>query len=307
MKKINIIILFVFLSFSVSAENNNLVTKDDWRAENNNIKNSIVSLNEKITTIDDITSTSTASVANQLAAASTNMTIFGLLFGIFVAVGAIFLSLYVNRIEQKIKSLLSENKKILNDSKIIQDDLHRINYLIQHDINGLYEKLKNEEINYVIERLVTVPEDILNLHSFLASRTIPEHLYNKLKLAFMSRDLSDTNADLVMKNFIIIFYQHYPSKIFLDGDLYLYIKPHLRTCMSCCFKSELITTTKLMLNDLVYHSRFFEFLFDLLSASLILSAEYQELVIQTIKDTSDSFHEDIKNKISETINSVCQH
>ena len=188
MKKI---ILFTILSISIYATENKKSLELEFNKnnlENTSTKNQINELNQKINELNQdyekqekVNEKTFESISNQISAASLNLTIFGILF----SVAAIGLGLYVTFIERKIVLIREENKSLLSETKLVKDEVVKINTQIQKDIYGLFLKIKREETVHILERLIKIPEDISNLSQQLLSRELEKEDYLILKEAYL--------------------------------------------------------------------------------------------------------------------------
>lgn len=78
------------------------------------------------------------------------------------------------------KSVEQKEQDIIRLKEIVEST----NRQIQDDIHGVYERLRLEETNTLIERLRQVPEDISNIINLLLSRDLPETSFSILREAY---------------------------------------------------------------------------------------------------------------------------
>lgn len=120
------------------------------------------------------------SVNTSISGASYLLVVFTTIFGV---VGIVF-GLYITLVERKVRSLTNESKSILENHLKIKEDVEKLDKNINKNMSELYNKLKIEETKTLAERLVKVPEDILNLFDNLASREVPNELFPQFKEAY---------------------------------------------------------------------------------------------------------------------------
>ena len=146
--------------------------------------------------------------ANQIASVNTVLAVFGGLFAIF----GLLLGIYITYIAKNVANISKGNTKEL-------EEVRSINELIHKDISGLYNKIKKEETEHILKRLIEVPEDIGNLFTSLASRTLYEDDYSKLKKAFMRLGQKDRRTANYREAFELLFLQHFFSRAIEDIDI----------------------------------------------------------------------------------------
>lgn len=126
-------------------------------------KDSLAELKREFRALEKMIDISYSGISNQLSASSYNLTYLGILIGVL----GIILGVYVTNVSNKIANMGTENEDLLKKNKQIKSDVESLNNLIQNDINGLYLKIKREELTKSIDRLVLIPEDITNFLTIL--------------------------------------------------------------------------------------------------------------------------------------------
>ena len=184
---------------------------------------------------------------NENAINSINTSISGasyalVIFTIVVMVGGILLGFYITLVERKVRNLTNENKSILDTHLKIKEDVERLNKNINKNMAELYDKLKREETNALVARLVQVPEDITNLFSNLASREIHSELYPEFKKAYQNVK-GDQRSGFLRGSYLTLFFQHFPALAFFDEDLRNEMESHYAASMDNAFKNDIIKTS----------------------------------------------------------------
>ncbi|MGM8362265.1 hypothetical protein ACSV4D_10155 [Flavobacterium sp. ARAG 55.4] len=263
MKKI---LLFTFFTISIYASEikgfeKQKLEKNDVEIISNTDK--IKTLNEKIDELnkdyekqEKINEKTLDSISNQISAASLNLTIFGILF----SVAAIGLGLYVTHIERKIVLIREENKSLLSETKIVKDDVVKINTQIQKDIYGLFLKIKREETLHILERLSKIPEDISNLSQQLLSRELEKNDFIILKEAYLklkekiSLNIEDENEDEnnlfdfnqeteYLNSYKLLFFQHFLDLAIKDSIINEDLIDYYDNSVNCAFENDIIKST----------------------------------------------------------------
>ena len=181
-------------------------------SEVKHLKDSIYLQNKRYDSLDKIVNTSFNSISNQLSIASFSLTFFGILFSIF----GIILGVYISNLEKKTVKINEENKEFLNKNKEMKRDVEELNKLIQSDINGLYLKIKREEICNILDRLIKIPEDISNVCTTLFSNDLLPGDFSKLRNAYLNFN-SKTRPGA--SGYHTVFFQHFFGQALKDIDL----------------------------------------------------------------------------------------
>lgn len=259
MKKI---LLFTF--FTISIYSSEIKSFEKQKLEKNDVEiisntDKIKTLNEKIDELNEdyekqekINEKTLDSISNQISAASFNLTIFGILFSV-IAIG---LGLYVTHIERKIVLIREENKSLLSETKIVKDDVVKINTQIQKDIYGLFLKIKREETLHILERLSKIPEDISNLSQQLLSRELEKNDFIILKEAYLrlkekislniedENDIFDFNQETeYLNSYKLLFFQHFLDLAIKDPIINEDLIEYYDNSVNCAFENDIIKST----------------------------------------------------------------
>ena len=179
-------------------------------------------LKERIANEEKLNEKTIESISKQLDAASYNLTLFGILFGL----GAICIGIYVTYIERKIVKIGEENKELLVKNQKIKIEVEELNKLIQNDIYGLFLKIKREETVNILDRLVKVPRDITNVCPLLLSRELIQidfikikEAYDKLKLTNIRDEGEEDSIAHYSHQYKVVFFQHFLNQVIKNDDL----------------------------------------------------------------------------------------
>ncbi|TDE54441.1 hypothetical protein [Flavobacterium sp. GT3P67] len=270
MKKI---ILLTLLSISLYAIGNEDPVKLEFKKneleansninQTNILESKIAELQKDYEKQEKINEKTLDSISNQISAASLNLTIFGILF----SVAAIGLGLYVTFIERKIVLIREENKTLLSETKLVKDEVVKINNQIQKDIYGLFLKIKREETVHILERLLKIPEDISNLSQQLLSRELEKEDFLILKEAYLKlkeknskinensdEDDEEFNFDLkpdYINSYKLLFFQHFLDLSIKDSIINDDLLDYYNSSVDCAFENDIIKSTTDFMNSIM--------------------------------------------------------
>ncbi|PCI26296.1 MAG: hypothetical protein COB67_10195 [SAR324 cluster bacterium] len=212
---------------------------DEFNKENDNLNKELSDLKDKYEFQSKVNELTINSISNQLTAASYNLTIFGILFGL----AAIGVGVYITFVERKIIKISEKNVLLLSKSQAIKKEVESINKLIQDDIYGLFLKIKREETLHILNRLLKVPKDISNLLDELLSRDLEKEDYNILKKAYLQLDNSEKTKAYTEK-YELVFFQQFLDLILKDEDIGEKLIPTYPRGIRCCFDNDILKSTK---------------------------------------------------------------
>jgi hypothetical protein len=176
------------------------------------------------------------SISNQIGATSFNLSIFAFLFGIL----AIGLGVYVTWVERKIIRIREENESLLKQSRQNKNEVVAINELIQKDIYGLFLKIKREETEHILKRLMNVPKDICNVSNELLSRELLEKDFDILKKAYLKLD----DQGNYKGDYKIVLFQHFLDLVVKDNELSPELVDYYPIAIQCSFENDIIKSTE---------------------------------------------------------------
>ncbi len=188
--------------------------------------------NEQINLQTGMIDTAFDGVSAELSSSSNYIGIFGVIIAIF----SIGLSIYVSRIEKNVKNMKSDNEQLLQKNIQIKQDLEALSEKITKDSTGLYKIIRNEDSNHILDRLISVPEDIDNLFSSLASRDLEKEHFPKLKEAFLQLKSEDDGYT----DYLTLFFQHFSDLSLLDKDIKPKFLDSLDGKFEIAFKNDVI-------------------------------------------------------------------
>lgn len=179
-------------------------------------------------------------IANQISSATNYLTIWGLLFG-FLGIG---LGIYVTWMQSRTSRLLNQSRAILEEQQRIQSQVEATRKLIETDLTGLYKKLQEEEINYLLNRLKHFPEDIGNLFGILATIELPQKYYIDYKI-IMANAAKSENEKVKEKfdSLIKIGVQHFSKNILNDNEIRPLVFDRFQKIINGFFTHEILSFT----------------------------------------------------------------
>lgn len=233
---------FILLTTNLLAQKTN--SKDSlFSVQIENLKTKVEVIEKRLITNEEIDSKTYSSISNQLSATSVSLTVIGILFGII----GIIIGVYVTYVERKIVNIRDENKEMLNQSIQIKKDVEELNRLIQQDTYGLFVKIKKEETNHILERLLKVPADITNFFQQLLSRELEINDYDKLKAAYIR--LNEIEKDYekeYAEDYLLLFFQHFADLAISDLNIKKELIDYMPLAIEQAFENDIIKST----NDL---------------------------------------------------------
>lgn len=203
-------------------------------------------LKEKIAFQQKLNEQTLNTISTQLSSASYPLT----LLGIVITIASVWLSVYVSNIEKRIISLRGENEKLLAHNQKIKNDVVELNDLIHRDIKALFVKIKREETEYILERLISVPEDITNvIHTLLSRELLPDD-FSKLKKAYLKFHKDEFSLDQgymssYVRSYTSVLIQHFLFASLTDKDIRMVVRQRIREyASSLAFDYDILNSNK---------------------------------------------------------------
>lgn len=191
--------------------------------------------NDQIDSQTGMIDTAFDGVSAEIGAASNYISIFGAGLAIFT----IILSIYVSRMERSVKRMRDDSETLFHTNLQIKESVESLSEKITKDSNGLYKIIRNEESNHIINRLISVPEDIDNLFNILATRDLEAEHFFKLKEAYMQIQINPAfNA-----NYLTLLTQHFSGLSILDTDIKNDFIRSLNHSFQHSFKNDIVKST----------------------------------------------------------------
>lgn len=218
------------------------------------LKDEIKHLDTKVELLAQHNDRTTNGISTQLSAASYNLTLFAILFG----VTSLILGIYITYVYRKIVKIGENNKFILEQSREIKKEVETINNLIQNDIYGLYLKIKREETEHILKRLVLVPYDIVNFVEQLVSRDLEPKDFSILKEAYLKIiDLPELSPEekvgkLGFKDsYRLIFFQHFLDLSIKDKLIGSDLNNFYKIGIENSFENDIIKSSEDFINAII--------------------------------------------------------
>lgn len=180
--------------------------------------------------------TSFSGVSEQIGAAS--YFIGG--FGIVMVIVSIGLGVYVNKMERSVRSISDDAEVLLQRNITVRKEVEDLGNKITSDTAGLYKIVRNEESDYMLERLINVPEDINNLFQNLASRELEDYHFEKLKEAALQ---VIGNDDRLEEAYILLFFQHFAGQTIINTQLKPILIKDFHMIFEGAFKNDMIISS----------------------------------------------------------------
>lgn len=252
------LIIFVLLSISINSlsqnnikiENSQSVTIDSFKIEISTVKNLVNRQNEQIIELEKKLQYQTDQINSQAgmldtafdgvsAEISASSNYIGL-FGIVITLISIGIGWYVTRIEKSIESMNKDSEQLTERNISIKQSVEALSEKITNDSKGLYNIIRNEESNHLLDRLIFVPEDIDNLFFSIAARDLEPDHYSKLKEAYI-QVIDDPNFNV---NYSTLMLQHFSSFWPFDTDVKDNVIANFDKTFSHSYKNDILKSSK---------------------------------------------------------------
>lgn len=216
-------------------------------------------LQEKVALSNDIISQSNASICNQLTATENYFAVGS----IVVAVIAVILGAYITYLTYKVKKISdTTDKKIEQVTELLtkigekeqnikaiesnigrmQADVENLDRNIRTDIRGISDLFRKEDTAALFDRLVEIPEDIVNIRNMLLSREIDQSLFPKMKEAYINLKGRD-EFDKYKQSYLLLMFQHFLGSTVCDDELTQDLRVFLPICMRSAWSVDMLRST----------------------------------------------------------------
>ena len=253
-----------------------------------NTKTEIENLKHKLDFQQMLDEKTVESISNQLNAASYNLT----LFGILITILGVILGVYVTIVENKVIKIREENKEMLAESQKIREEVRELKDIIKSDIHKLFVKIKREEIDYILNRLIKVPDEIQKVgYSLLSSELQPEN-FSKLRQAYLNSDTSNPNDTYHWEK---LFIRHFITQTLNDERLRADFSVYITHIFSSALDNEIDRftydfTTVLVDNGILkYKEEVNHFFLGLTSSKYKRCNEITKLLFDNLKTRKNRF------------------
>lgn len=200
------------------------------------IKNQLNDQNNRIESQTSLIDTAFDGISAQLTASSNFIGIFGIAIAIFTT----GLSIYVSRMARNVNQMRLDNETLLQRSVTVKQEIEQLSETITNNTRGLYTLLRKEEANHILNRLISVPEDITNVFASLASDELDESHFLQMKEAYMQISSEPDYASI----YLIQFFQHFAGKAISDPDIKSGLIAEIDTCILASFKNDIVKSTQ---------------------------------------------------------------
>ncbi|MCW7490524.1 hypothetical protein [Leptospira meyeri] len=220
-----IFILIVNLNIYSQSQQNLNTTEEYNRIHDriNKLEIKINFLDEKYEHSIELSSKSIDHISNIISTSS-------FVLGILILILTVFITVIYNKTNQLIK----KSSKHINEIKIIDND-------IKFNMSEIYKKIRNEEIEYIINRLTKVPEDIVHYSSKLLSTQIEQKYFESFKNISITYDTKPFKTHRERSGeYLIVLFQHFPSQCLFDEYLSKKIEQLIPKLIDNSFENDLL-------------------------------------------------------------------
>lgn len=295
-KLLLLFLLFPTILFSQEHSDSLLIIGNQEKIEN--LSKQFEELHKKYEFQTEFNEQTLNSISNQIGATSYNLSIFAILFGVL----AIGLGVYVTWVERKIIRIREENESLLKQTVETKNEVVAINELIQKDIYGLFIKIKQEETNHILKRLIKIPEDISNLTNELLSRELRQEDFPLLKKAYLRLKPKKEKEKGFIKvamdyheSYLLLFFQHFLDLSLKDEQINKDLIEFYPHAIQCAFENDIIKSTEdftKALIDLGYQSKTKEingFLTGISKSDFKNLSNIYQIIFNGLKNRNDQF------------------
>lgn len=245
-----VLFLFFLLTSGINAQNTSRIYPDSLNVNNEftELQQTVESLKKELENQVKINDRSYSSISNQISAASWNLTIFGILFG----VAALFIGVYVTYIERKIINLKDKNETLLEKTLKTKEEVVTINDNINNNLNKIFLKIRREETIHILKRLTKIPEDIGNFTQQLLSRELERDDFNYLKEAYKNlgpKPKPDEDSWIKVDlshhgSYQLVFFQHFLDLALKDDIIGPHMADKYESAIKSSFKNDMVKSTE---------------------------------------------------------------
>lgn len=205
---------------------------------------------EKNDMLMDIIGQSNGSIANQLSILNIILAVIAVAVTVVGGIVGFYIRKKKNEVESMLKKV-EEKKRIVDE---IATTTKELDNQINNNMKDLYLQLRKEETNTLLDRLVEVPEDIVNLIGQLLARDLLDEGFGKLREAYLklepeSQDTSENDTFSIrlsptsIECYHLLFFQHYFYQSIKDDQIRTLLIEHLSDNCQRAFKRDIIKST----------------------------------------------------------------
>lgn len=178
-------------------------------------KSQIEANKENLSTQLDIISNSDGNVSNKLSVLDTTISTWGIILSFL----GLLVSIYVGWTQNRMKDILKKSQEILKDQEVIESDVQILKTSIEGNLDELFRRLHNKELQYIFRRIITFPKDIDHFFPKLAGYALEGSHYKEFKNVCISVNEKGDEFSNELRNLLIIMFQHFPHQLLSDSDL----------------------------------------------------------------------------------------
>lgn len=174
--------------------------------------------------------TANGNISNQIGSLNNSLSYGGVFFTIF----GLFAGFYVTMMLRKSAENLHQSELILNKQNKIKED-------IDNNLENLFERLNQKEIDYVFDRLESSPYDLHQLYHVLACRDLNSKYFNKIKYLLEKWDVGKPEQPFFNQiiSLLRLSVQHFPKLSIKDRQIFRKILNHPDEIFSGAYPEEM--------------------------------------------------------------------
>lgn len=202
-------------------------------------------LQGKTELLSNVIETANDGVSNQLASATFWLEVIAILI---VIVGGV-IGYYINYRKKQIEEIASLVEEKKHSVEKMASETERLDASINHNLKNVYIKLRKEETDVILDRLIQEPYDISNLEELLLSREIGKDNFPKLREAYLKFVREEEELSPEVQNtyntmrYVILFFQHFFYDSIRDDSIREILVKYFDEACTAAFKRDIINST----------------------------------------------------------------
>lgn len=145
---------------------------------------------------------------------------------VIIAAAAIYLTWFINNAEKKLRDIEGTITNKQNEVEILASNTSTLLEQINKDTDGLFERIRRKDTEFLLERLIQVPQDIVNIERVLLARELKEADYKSVKEAYdklcsnhIEKEISGIGNQTYQQLYMVLFYKHFFGRSLKDNSL----------------------------------------------------------------------------------------
>mgnify|MGYP006285352045 CR=1 FL=1 len=155
------------------------------------------------------------SISNQISTSSYFISTAGLVLGFL----ALFIGAYVTWMQSRSSKILKKSKEIQDEVNKTKSEIEKNQDLIERNFKGLFYKIQEQQVEYILGRIEKIPEDMQHVFPILASMEIPHKFFDKIKPIVINEKRKQKPHIPLTHGLITLSCQHFPDLVVKDKEM----------------------------------------------------------------------------------------